>query len=106
HQVQHAVVGATEIEDADAVGVVEGARGARLGVEARDGVPIAEQVAVHDLDGDHAAERALFGAIHSTHAPYPDELLHDVGIRDYATYEGIDYVGLAQAVLHMNEPGF
>ena len=54
--------------------MVEPARGARLGVEARDGLLVDEQVRVDDLDRDRAAEHSLLGAVHAPHAADADEL--------------------------------
>ena len=67
-----------EVDDADRVRVVEAARRARLGDEARRGVLVAEEVRVDDLDRDGAAEVRLLGAVDAAHAADADELEDDV----------------------------
>ena len=54
--------------------MVELARRARFGHEAKRRVFVGEQVGMDDLHRDGAAERALLRAIHATHAPDADEI--------------------------------
>ncbi len=73
-EVELAVVGLAEIDDRDRVRVVQSARRARLGDEARDRVLFAREVRVNDLHRDRATERRLLRAIHAAHAADADEL--------------------------------
>ncbi len=67
HQVGLPVVGTTEVEHGDRVGMVELARGARFGHEAQRGVLVGQQMRVDDLDRDGATRARL--ARRDTRAP-------------------------------------
>ena len=69
--------------------MVEAARGARLGDEARGGVLFTDEVRMDDLDRDGATEVRLLGAIHAAHAADADEIEDDVAARERATDERI-----------------
>ena len=58
--------------------MVEAARRARLGDEARCGVLFADEVRVDDLDRHGAAEVRLLGAIDAPHPANADELEDEV----------------------------
>ena len=69
--------------------MVQAARGARLGDEARRGVLLADEVRVDDLDRDRAAEVRLLGAVDAAHAADADELEDDVAAGQRAPDERI-----------------
>ena len=81
-QVEDAVLGAPEIDDRDAVRVVEAAGRPGLVVEAGDRLIVREQVRVDDLDRHRAAEHVLLGAVDTTHAPHTDHFLQEIGAAD------------------------
>ncbi len=95
-EIEDPVVGATEVDDADAVRVVQPAGGASLAVEASDRLLVAEQVRVDDLDRDGAAQRALLRAVHATHATDAHQLLNEVVPPDGPTHQGV--VGARRAI--------
>jgi hypothetical protein len=94
-QVQDAVLGASEVDDAHAVRVVQAAGRARLLIEARDGLVVPQQVRVDDLDGDRAAERALLGAVHAAHAAHAHDFLERVRATDRAPDQRVGRAGRA-----------
>jgi hypothetical protein len=94
-QVQDAVLGASEVDDAHAVRMVQAAGRARLLIEARDGLVVPQQVRVDDLDGDRAAERALLGAVHAAHAAHAHDFLERVRATDRAPDQRVGRAGRA-----------
>ncbi len=80
-EIELAVLGLAEVDDADRVRVIEAARGARLGDEARRRVLLTDEMRVDDLDGDGAPQLRLLGAIHAAHPADADEIENDVAAR-------------------------
>ena len=70
HDERGAVVRA-QVEHAADAGMVQGAGGLRLLLEAREPGGIVRQRGGNDLDGDLAAEPGVAGAIHLSHAALP-----------------------------------
>jgi hypothetical protein len=58
--------------------MVQPARRARLGDEARRRVLLTDEVRMDDLDRDGATEVRLLRAIHAAHAADPDQVEDDV----------------------------
>ena len=85
-QIENAVVRPSEIDDADAVGMVEPARCTCFLIEPRDGLLVTEQMRVDHLDSDGSAERRLFGLVDSTHPADADDLLQQVRAADDTTH--------------------
>ena len=88
-QVELAVGCVAEVDDPHRVRVVQPARGARLGDEARGGVLFAYEVRVDDLHRDRAPEVRLFGAVDAPHPADADELENQVAARERAPDERI-----------------
>ncbi len=88
-EVELAVGRLAEVDDADRVRVVQPARRARLGDEARGGVLLADQVRVDDLHRDGAPEVRLLGAVDAAHSADADELEDQVAARQRAPDERI-----------------
>ena len=78
HDVRAAVVGASEVEDRDRVGVAQTTRGARFVEEPRGRELFVRQARVHDLDGDRTAQGDLLGAIDASHSADSDEVRHAI----------------------------
>ncbi len=95
-QVEDAVIRSTEIDDADAVRVIQPAARAGLRVEASDRLLVAEQVRVDHLDRHRTAERALFGPVHAAHPTHADDLLEHVASADRTPDQRI--LGAARAL--------
>ena len=91
-EVELAVLRLAEVDDADGVRVIEPARRARLGDEARRRVLFADEVRVDDLDRDRAPEVRLLGAVDAAHPADADEIEDHVAARQRAADERI--VGL------------
>lgn len=88
-EVELPVLRLAEVDDGDGVRMIEAARCARLGDEARGGVLLTDEVRVDDLDGDGPSEVRLLGAIHASHAADPDEIEDDVSARQRSSDERI-----------------
>src|SRR5690606_22037567 len=67
-----------EVDEADDARVVEARGGDRLGGEAGEGVAVADQPAVEELDGDAPAEVDVLADEHLAHAAGGKELDHPV----------------------------
>ena len=88
-EIELAVLGLAEVDDGDGVRMIEPARRARLGDEARGRVLFTDEVRVDDLDRDGSAEVRLLGAVDAAHAADPDEVEDDVAARKRAADERI-----------------
>ncbi len=87
HQVRLPVVGATEVEHGDRVGMVQLAGSPRFGHEAQRRVLVRQEVRVNDLDRYRAAERGLLGAVHPAHTADADQIEDVVAARKRLAHE-------------------
>ena len=69
--------------------MVEAARSARLGDEARRGALVAQEVGMNDLHRDGASQRPLLGAVDPTHAADAHEIEDHVAAGQRAVDEGV-----------------
>ncbi len=80
---------AAEVEDADAVGMVEPAGGLGLALEAAHQRGVFEERRLEHLEADHAVERQVPGAVHLAHSALADQLFDLEAARDHLADERI-----------------
>jgi hypothetical protein len=88
-EIEDPVVGPAEVDDTDAVGVVQAARGPRLLVEPCHRLLVAEQMRMDDLDRNGSPKRRLLGLVDAPHPADADDLLQQVAPPDDAADERV-----------------
>jgi hypothetical protein len=73
HEVGGAVLGVAEVEHLDDVLVTGGRGGARLALEARDGLLVPRELGVQALERDLAPEQQVLRDVHRAHAPFSED---------------------------------